>query len=196
MELLLDTSMINTNATSLSNMSATNDKQAVMYAYYDYSVQTTPVVYSFSIVLSSLFSFSIIFNTISMVAILTAKVFTPINLLILNLAMADLTYTFGIPMFIAHSFMKSWPFGQIGCKLFIFTEFSGIIVGILTVTALSVERYFEVVDKKKRAHQLSNKFKSAIVLVYIVFTWIVGLAVSLPFVSAIKLITDAGGIRK
>ena len=147
--------------------------------------------YTSLLILAPIFSLSFVLNTISIATILSAHAFTPINLLILNLAIADLTYTFGIPMFIAHSFMKIWPFGQFGCKLFIFTEFFGIIVGILTVAALSVERYFEVVDKKKRAQNLSNKFKNALVVFYIVFTWIIALAASLPFISAIKLMNDS-----
>jgi hypothetical protein len=151
-------------------------------------------IYSFIIVSTTIFTLSIIFNSVTIVTILAAKVFTPINLLIMNLAVADLTYTLGIPMFIVHTFLKGWPFGQVGCKLFISAEFYGIVVGVLTVTALSVERYFEVVDKKKRANQLSSKFKVALVIAYIILTWILSTAVTLPFVADVRLASSHDGV--
>lgn len=180
----------NDSSLNISNATAINSGEIDAD---DMDLQTLTIVYSFSIVLSFLFVMSIVFNSISIVAILTARVFTPINLLIMNLAVADLTYTLGIPMFIAHTFMKSWPFGEIGCKLFICTEFFGIVVGVLTVAALSVERYFEVVDKKKRANHFSNKCKNALVFGYIIISWVASILYTIPFTGGIKKISFANG---
>ena len=111
--------------------------------YYNHFEQKNRAVfYTFSTILSAIVLLSILFNSISVLSILMARAFTPINVLIVNLAFADLTYSLGIPMFISHTFSKSWPFGLFGCRFFIFTEFFGIIVGILTVTGLSVERFY------------------------------------------------------
>ena len=169
-------------------MNQSNSTTPEYELHHDEDKSWSTIDHSTLIILSLIFTASIAFNAISIVTILVSRVFTPINILIMNLAVADLIYTLGIPMFIAHTFMKSWPFGQIGCRLFICTEFFGIVVGILTVTALSVERYFEVVDKKKRANQLSNSFKNALVITYIILAWLFSSAVTLPFTSGIKLL--------
>lgn len=160
----------------------------------DSEAHTQKFVYSFSIVLSTLLTLSIVLNLISVVTIVAARAFTSINLLIMNLAAADLTYTLGIPMFISHNFVRSWPFGELGCQLFIGADFGGIVVGILTVAALSVERYIEVVDKRMHTRRrLSAKCKNALVVAYCCFTWLVALAVTLPFVRGIRLITTPRG---
>lgn len=179
------------NNITLKDMNSTSVAEE---SHSNSSSQNVLFTYSFIIVLTTIFTLSIIFNSVTIVTILAAKVFTPINLLIMNLAVADLTYTLGIPMFIVHAFMKGWPFGQVGCKLFISAEFYGIVVGVLTVTALSVERYFEVVDKKKRANQLSSKFKVALVIAYIILTWALSTAVTLPFVAAVRLASSPDGV--
>lgn len=144
-------------------------------------------IVTFNIILSLIFSFGLIFNILSILSIITAKAFTPINLLIINLALADITYTLGIPFFISQMFNYDWPFGVTGCRLFIFTEFSGIIVGIFTVAALSVERFLDVTDSKNRLEKISINLKLAFIIIYSILIWILAACFSLPIIFSIKL---------
>ena len=74
-------------------------------------------VNSLTFILTVLFIAGFVLNTISIAAILKSKKFEPINILILNLAFADLVYTLGIPLFTAHVFSMNWSFGLIGCRV-------------------------------------------------------------------------------
>lgn len=144
-------------------------------------------VNSITIILAIIFVFGIILNTFSIFVILKSSKLEPINLLILNLALADLVYIAGIPLFVAHLFSQSWPFRVIGCQLFFLTDFIGMTVGVYTVAALSVERYIEVTDKKKKLDKYSNKFKILIIGVCLILVWILGLLFSLSIVFSIEL---------
>lgn len=146
------------------------------------------LVYSIAFSLTIVFFSSIALNIISFHSIWNQKEFTIINTLILNLVIADLTYTMGIPFFVYQLFSHSWLMGKFGCKIFIFFEFCGIIVGIFTVCALSVERYFDVTKYiKKTMDSYSNKFKIFVTLLYIVNLWLFSVIYILPFVLSIDL---------
>lgn len=143
---------------------------------------------AFNVILSLIFTFGLVLNIISISSIVTARAFTPINILIINLAMADITYTLGIPFFMFQMFNYKWPFGVFGCKLFIFTEFSGIIVGVLSVAALSVERFSDVADNNKRLESLSKNLKLLIIKIYSILAWVFAVCFSLPLLFSIKLV--------
>ena len=146
------------------------------------------LVLSVGFTLTIVFFSSFVLNIISFRSIWNQKEFTIINTLILNLVIADLTYTMGIPFFIYQLFSHSWLMGKFGCKIFIFFEFCGIIVGIFTVCALSVERYFDVTKCiKKTIDSYSNKFKIFVTLLYIVILWLFSAIYILPFVFSIDL---------
>lgn len=146
-----------------------------------------PYVKVVSILLGLIFIVGIISNLISIMAILKQEKLKTINLLILNLALADIVYTFGIPLFVTNVFSHNWPFKLIGCQLFFLTDFMGMIAGVYTVAALSVERYFEVADKKKRVEKLSDRFKLMIGVFYLVCVWIFAFLFSLPMILSIEL---------
>ena len=82
----------------------------------------TTYVVTLSVVLCLIFILGVIFNIISILTILIAKAFQPINILILNLAIADLVYIAGVPLFLVHIFSQNWPFGLIGCQIFFLTD--------------------------------------------------------------------------
>ncbi|CAF0715721.1 unnamed protein product, partial [Brachionus calyciflorus] len=141
----------------------------------------------FSGLLILIFVLNFIFNMLSISSVLNTKPFTTISLLILNLSIADIIYSIGIPFFIIQILNHKLPFESFGCKLFLMTEFLGIIVGLFTVTALSVERFFDVADKKKRFNNYSNKYKLFIIGIYLIFTWLFAFFFTLPFVSSVYL---------
>jgi hypothetical protein len=142
----------------------------------------------FIVILGLIFVFSLILNILSVLTIINVKMYTSINLLILNLTISDLIYTVGIPFFSVHLLKKNWTFGIIGCKIFYFTEFTGIISSILTVSMLSVERFCDVTDFFKRNTRNIEFFAKHKIAVYISIIWIVSLLFIIPLLSSIKLI--------
>lgn len=146
------------------------------------------IIVLFTVILTIIFIISLILNIISIKSILSSNEFTTINTLIMNLAFADLVYSCGIPFFIYQFYSYNWLLGELGCRLFIFFEFSGLIVGIFTICALSIERYFDVTSRIKiRLDKYSNKFKVFITIVYSLLIWLFSLAFTLPFVISISL---------
>ena len=106
-----------------------------------YSNPIVSYVTALTCVLALIVIFGLVFNFISIIAILKFKKLEPINILIFNLTLADIVYISGIPMYIDNVFKQSWPFELIGCRIFFMTDFVGMIVGVYSVVALSVERF-------------------------------------------------------
>lgn len=52
--------------------------------------------------------------------------------------------------------------------------------------ALSLERWLEIADSKKRLDKYSQKFKVACALLYILIVWLVSLFFSLPMILSFK----------
>jgi hypothetical protein len=154
----------------------------------DDSVSILTYIFTISAVLLIIFVLGIIFNLVSLLSIIFGKKpIQPIKLLILNLALADFIYILGIPLFLSNIVFKSWPLHLIGCQMFYLTDFIGMIVGVYTVTALSVERFFEVADEKRRIDSFSNKFKILMITIYLVLVWIFAILFSMPMVFSIRL---------
>lgn len=143
-------------------------------------------IFTSNFILSLIFILGLFFNAISIIFIILARAFTPINLLIINLGLADITYSLGIPFFISQTLNLNWSFGLLGCRIFIFTEFSGIIVGILTVAALSVERFHDVTIKNN-LEQYSDRLKPYFAILYSILVWTFALCFSLPLIMSIQL---------
>ena len=129
---------------------------------------------------------SIILNVFTISSIVLMKNFKQINILILNLALADLVHVMGIPLFIVQTLVGDLDVGVIGCRLFFLSDFIGMIVSAFTVASLSTERYFKVADNKKRIDRLSNKLKILITLLYLMFVWLLAILFPLPFILSLE----------
>ncbi|XP_055044887.2 chemokine XC receptor 1-like isoform X2 [Misgurnus anguillicaudatus] len=66
------------------------------------------------------------------------------NIFILNLALSDLLFTFGLP-FWASYYMWGWTFGDFGCKAVKFLFYAGFYSSVLFLTLMTVQRYVAVV---------------------------------------------------
>ena len=159
------------------------------YSYMDIEIENISKVSSIIIllILAILFIFGIILNVISIIAILRTKKLEIISILILNLAFADIVYLTGIPFFTMSALFGSWPFGLSGCIIFYLIDYVGMVVGVYTVAALSLERFLVVTDNKKRLENLSDKFKKFIVFIYLTIIWLIGIIFSLPLLLNIYL---------
>ncbi|XP_050951838.1 chemokine XC receptor 1-like [Labeo rohita] len=66
------------------------------------------------------------------------------NVFILNLALSDLLFTFGLP-FWASYYIWGWTFGEAGCKAVKFLFYFGFYSSVLFLTLMTVQRYMAVV---------------------------------------------------
>ncbi|XP_067227270.1 chemokine XC receptor 1-like [Chanodichthys erythropterus] len=94
------------------------------------------------------------------------------NVFILNVALSDLLFTFGLP-FWASYYIWGWTFGEIGCKAVKFLFYVGFYSSVLFLTLMTVQRYMAVV------HPLSDWEKCRGFSVAPIIIWILSGAVSL-----------------
>lgn len=112
------------------------------------------------------------------------KLKTVTNYFIMNLAIADLLYTLCIPFDVYATVNKAWPYGSFVCQMLWPVETLTVTVSGFTLTALSVTRYWAVVNPLRR--QISIKHS------HIVIGLLWGFATStiIPYIIYLKHISD------
>ena len=105
---------------------------------------------------------------------------------ILNLAIADLMVcSIGIPLDVYdQSKGAKWPYGSFLCKVIYPAQTLVVLVSIMTLTAMSLERYRAIVTPFKR------KFSKGAIMAGIGFIWVLGLAVVAPYAKVLSIIED------
>ncbi|XP_058460977.1 somatostatin receptor type 5-like [Malaya genurostris] len=100
---------------------------------------------------------------------------TPTNILIANLAVADLATVLVCPiMFMSHDFYQNYSMGPIGCKLEGFLEGSFLITSVLCLCTISYDRLTAIVLLRKSRLTIRG------VSVLIFGTWLSGTLLALP----------------
>ncbi|XP_064621641.1 melanopsin-like [Lineus longissimus] len=86
------------------------------------------------------------------------------NILLVNLAIADeLMGLAGMPMSTIAFYMKTWPFGDIGCQIYGFLCFLFGAASMTTVCLLSIERYYRLTKV--------TQFKAKHCVMQVAFIW-------------------------
>ncbi|KAJ7371727.1 hypothetical protein OS493_023062 [Desmophyllum pertusum] len=111
------------------------------------------------------------------------------NLFIGNLAASDLLITIlGMPNMITQLYLGSkWIFGAAICKIVVFFQSVSVASSILTLLAISFDRFWAIIFPFKRR----ISFFSARVILGI--TWMVSLSVMAPFLYAQRVIVGTQG---
>ncbi|XP_030578072.1 leukotriene B4 receptor 1-like [Archocentrus centrarchus] len=102
--------------------------------------------------------------------------------LMLSLAVSDLLCLVTLPLWI-YSFVNGWIFGLVSCKLITYFVYCSVYASLLTVTALSVQRYLQVVHLQRCLHQV----KARMLLVPL---WLVAMILSIPELVVRQLVED------
>ncbi|XP_075940125.1 leukotriene B4 receptor 1-like [Anarhichas minor] len=92
--------------------------------------------------------------------------------LMLNLAISDLLGLLTLPLWI-YNLLSSWTLGLVTCKLLSYLVYCCIYSSLLTVTALSVQRYLQVVHPQKCFHQVGKKRMLGLL-------WLIVMILSIP----------------
>ena len=143
-----------------------------------------------------LFVVSLAANTfIGIIVYRTKTLRTPINILIVNMALSDLLYPiFFFPRILvrlntAGHWLVGGPLGQAVCKLSSFATEVSTLVSIQSLLLIAVDRFVAVVFPL-RSPLISSKQCRYFILVI----WIVAMAVSCPNLIAIKVLEYSEGL--
>ncbi|XP_050952841.1 chemokine XC receptor 1-like [Labeo rohita] len=160
------------------------DENTMDSDYYDYNsdyddqlCRKEEVVKVGSVVIPIFFTVVVVLSCIgNMLILVIFKLYESLKTLthvfILNLAVSDLLFTFGLP-FWASYYIWGWTFGEVGCKAVKFLFYVGFYSSVLFLTLMTVQRYMAVV------HPLSDWKKSRCFLVSPFIVWILSGTVAL-----------------
>ncbi|XP_022616291.1 delta-type opioid receptor-like isoform X1 [Seriola dumerili] len=117
------------------------------------------------------------------------KMKTATNIYIFNLALADALATSTLPFQSAKYLMRTWPFGELLCKVVIAIDYYNMFTSIFTLTMMSVDRYIAVCHPV-RALDFRTPAKAKLINVCI---WILSSAVGVPvMIIAVTKVMDKG----
>ncbi|XP_062415766.1 leukotriene B4 receptor 1-like [Pungitius pungitius] len=102
--------------------------------------------------------------------------------LMLNLAISDLLCLVTLPLWI-YTLLYSWTLGLVTCKLLTYVVYCSLYGSVLTVTALSVQRYLQVVKLQKIFSQVGRKRM-------LVLLWLTAMILSVPALVIRELTTE------
>ncbi|XP_034755534.1 leukotriene B4 receptor 1-like [Etheostoma cragini] len=104
------------------------------------------------------------------------------QILMLNLAISDLICLLPLPLWI-YTLLYSWKLGLVACKLLVYLTYCCLYGSLMTVTALSVQRYLKVVYLWKYFHPVGLKR-------LLVLLWLVAMILSIPALVHRQLTPD------
>lgn len=78
----------------------------------------------------------------------------------------------------------SWPWGEFICKASEFTKDLSIGVSVFTLTALSGDRFFAIVDPLRKFHSHSGRRATRITIGIAVLIWILAGVMGIPAIKA------------
>ena len=138
--------------------------------------------------------FSLVGNSfIALTVYKTQTLRKPINYFIVNMAMSDMLFPiFPFPRMLSQLYTDSWlisgPLGQTLCKLVPFVVNTSSLVSVQSLVLIAVDRFGAVVFPL-RSPLIGSKLCPFCILA----TWIVAMAVNLPYLLAYKLVENQVG---
>ncbi|XP_017291475.1 C-C chemokine receptor type 7-like [Kryptolebias marmoratus] len=101
--------------------------------------------------------------------------------LMLNLAVSDLLCLLTLPLWI-YALLFGWIFSLVSCKLLAYIVYCSIYGSLMTVTGLSIQRYFLVVHRLG-CHQVRKRL-------LLVLLWLVAFILSIPYLVVRQVTRD------
>ncbi|XP_063710131.1 neuropeptide CCHamide-1 receptor [Culicoides brevitarsis] len=111
------------------------------------------------------------------------------NTYILSLAVADLLVVlFNVPLVAVVYAIDSWPWGQTICSASEFIKDLSVGVSVFTLTALSADRFFAIVDPLRKFHTQSGGKRATRVTIAIALSiWVLAILCGMPSLIASKI---------
>ena len=112
---------------------------------------------------------------------------TVTNLLLLNLAVADLAFVLVVPPFTAYQMAAEWwPFGDVACRLLHYLVNVTAYVTVYTLVAVAVMRYLTVVHAARTARYRNPRVTAAV----IAGIWTTVLLLNVPVMASYRAMPD------
>ncbi|XP_066508952.1 chemokine XC receptor 1-like [Hoplias malabaricus] len=108
------------------------------------------------------------------------------NAFLLNLALSNLVFTFGLPFWAYYYSVGRWTFGEVTCKAVSYVFFLGFYSSIIFLTTMTVHRYVAVVHPQS---VISNRKRYHSVLTSVVL-WVLSLCAATPHVIFTTAVID------
>ena len=165
------------NASSLHNVNRTMGGVGYNLVTDDFSsfvlyIEVVPTIFTLIVFFGTLGNFLVIF-----VILVKKKLRTVTNLLLLNLAIADISFLVVCGTFLAlHYALTVWPFGDMMCRIVQFLLYVTCYVTVYTLIAVSAVRYLTVVYGPHAAFIKTKRN----VLLLIFAIWLVFLLAKIP----------------
>ena len=106
---------------------------------------------------------------------------TVTNLLLLNLAVADLAFVLVVPPFTAYQMaVEWWPFGDVACRLLHYLVNVTAYVTVYTLVAVAVMRYLTVVHAARTVRYRTPRVTAAV----IAGIWTIVLLLNVPVIAS------------
>lgn len=104
------------------------------------------------------------------------------NTYVLSLALGDLLVIITcVPFTIIVYALDSWPFGLLVCKLSEFAKDISVGVSVFTLTALSADRFFAIVDPMRKLHVTgSGRRATRFTIIVAVLIWVLAIVCAIP----------------
>ncbi|CAF1383786.1 unnamed protein product [Adineta ricciae] len=135
---------------------------------------------------STFFALGLIGNSLVLIGIgLNKGMQTSTNLLIFNLALADILFIIVCIPTTLFSFFGRWPFAEIGCKIAQFINHLSAFMSIYLLVFMSIDRYFAVVHA---IDSISNYRTTKNTTISIVVLWLIGISICAPIGSLFTVI--------
>ncbi|XP_048033985.1 chemokine XC receptor 1-like [Megalobrama amblycephala] len=128
--------------------------ETTTYSYYNYPEDEAELcnyekLLKFLTIIPVFFTIVVVLSCISNILVLVILALyenlkSLTNIFILNFALSDLLFTFGLPFWASYN-IWGWTFGEIGCKAVKFLFYVGFYSSVLFLTLMTVQRYMAVV---------------------------------------------------
>lgn len=107
----------------------------------------------------------------------------------LNLAVADLLFSFGrIPAIVHEAMYGRWPFGLVLCKLHTFTRYLTVFTSVFVLTLISVDRCLLVACPIWSRNHRGPRFQ----VLLCTGAWLLSFAFSVPYLIVRSVVSEGG----
>ncbi|XP_058836442.1 neuropeptide CCHamide-1 receptor [Topomyia yanbarensis] len=182
---LLETMFINYTS-QLANMSSATE---VPYTPYE----RRPETYIVPILFAIIFVVGVLGNGTLIIVFLRHRAMRNVpNTYILSLALADLLLIVTTVPFTSIVYtLDSWPWGSLLCTSSEFIKDVSIGVSVFTLTALSGDRFFAIVDPLRKFHAHGGGRKATRMTIAIaVFIWVLAIVFAIPAIVGTHIRTE------
>ncbi|XP_050426614.1 neuropeptide CCHamide-1 receptor-like [Adelges cooleyi] len=150
---------------------------------YDYSYENRPETYIVPVLFALIFVIGTIGNgTLVMIFVRHKHMRNVPNMYILSLALGDLlVIATSVPFTSTVYTVPSWPYGLVVCKLSEVAKDVSTGVSVFTLTALSADRYFAIVNPMRKLHaSMGGRFATRFTVTVAVAIWALAIACATP----------------